>query len=131
MSDEPADPPRDPTRDPESRPAERPRPGPSRGRTRIMRLARLAAFVYLGSLTVLYSLQTRLIFPGQETQGQPFAEVRPRPGTELVHLKTQRGDSIVALFGPALTPDGRPHPQAEDRPTLVYFYGNAMCLSYA
>ena len=35
-----------------------------------MRLARLAAFVYLGSLTVLYSLQTRLIFPGQETQGQ-------------------------------------------------------------
>jgi pimeloyl-ACP methyl ester carboxylesterase len=79
----------------------------------------------------LYSLQTRLIFPGQETQGQPFAEVRPGPGTELVRLRTHRGDSIVALYGAALTPEGRPHPQAASRPTLIYFYGNAMCLSYA
>jgi fermentation-respiration switch protein FrsA (DUF1100 family) len=80
---------------------------------------------------VLYSLQTRLIFPGQDTQGQPFAEVQPRPGTELVHLKTRRGESIVALYGPALTPKGQPDPSAADRPTLIYFYGNAMCLKYA
>ncbi|HZW32455.1 MAG TPA: alpha/beta hydrolase [Isosphaeraceae bacterium] len=96
-----------------------------------MRVARLPAVVYLGFLGVLYSLQTRIIFPGQETQGQPFAEVRPRPGTELIRLQTHRGESIVALYGPALTPSGQPHPQAADRPTLIYFYGNAMCLSYA
>jgi fermentation-respiration switch protein FrsA (DUF1100 family) len=96
-----------------------------------MRIARLIALVYLGSLIVLYSLQTRLIFPGQATQGQPFAEVRPRPGTELVRLQTPGGEPIVALVGPALTPEGRPHPHAADRPTLIYFYGNAMCLSYA
>ena len=36
---------------------------------------------------------------------------------------------MVALFGPALTPDGEPHPDAARRPTLLYFYGNGMCLS--
>src|SRR5262249_51205161 len=108
-----------------------PRPKPKIPNPLIMRIARLAAVIYLGFLTVLYSLQTRLIFPGQETQGQAFAEVRPRPGTELIRLKTHRGESIVALYGPALTPGGQPHPQAADRPTLIYFYGNAMCLSYA
>jgi fermentation-respiration switch protein FrsA (DUF1100 family) len=41
------------------------------------------------------------------------------------------GVPIVALYGPALTPDGRPDPRATDRPTLLYFYGNAMCLKYS
>jgi fermentation-respiration switch protein FrsA (DUF1100 family) len=80
---------------------------------------------------VLYAFQTRIIFPGHETQGQPFAEVRPRPGTELVYLKTRQGEAIVALFGAALRPGGQPDPRAADRPTLIYFYGNAMCLNYA
>jgi fermentation-respiration switch protein FrsA (DUF1100 family) len=96
-----------------------------------MRIARLAVVLYLGVLAVLYSLQTRLIFPGASTQGQPFAEVRPPPGTELVHLTTQRGVPVVALFGPALATDGRPNPAAASRPTMLYFYGNAMCLNYA
>src|SRR5262249_38921007 len=87
--------------------------------------------VYLGSLLVLYSLQTRIIFPGWETQGQPYAEIHPRPGTDLIRLKTETGEPIVALFGPALTPAGWPHPRAADRPTLIYFYGNAMCLKAA
>jgi len=38
---------------------------------------------------------------------------------------------VAALYGPALLPDGRPHPDALSRPALVYFYGNAMCLAYA
>ena len=38
-----------------------------------MRIARLGILAYLGYLTVLFSLQTRLIFPGHETQGQEFA----------------------------------------------------------
>ncbi len=30
-----------------------------------------------------------------------------------------------------MTADGRPDPLAADRPTLLYFYGNGMCLKYA
>jgi uncharacterized protein len=96
-----------------------------------MRIARLLTLLYLGYAAMLFSLQTRMIFPGHETQGQAYAEVKPRPGTELVRLKTRQGESIVALFGPALTADGRPDPQAARRPTLLFFYGNGMCLSYS
>ena len=88
-------------------PAGRP-PRPARPwRPRILRIARLLILVYLGYAAMLFSLQTRMIFPGHETQGQPFAEVKPRPGTELVRLETRQGESIVALFGPALTADGQ------------------------
>jgi len=96
-----------------------------------MRIARTLAATYLGFAAVMFSLQSRIIFPGHDTQGQHFAEVRPRPGTELVRLKTQQGVSIVALYGPAKTADGRPDPKAAERPTLLYFYGNAMCLKHA
>jgi uncharacterized protein len=96
-----------------------------------MRIARLLTLLYLGYAAMLFSLQTRMIFPGHDTQGQPYAEFKPRPGTELVRLKTRQGESIVALFGPALTADGRPDPQAARRPTLLFFYGNGMCLSYS
>ncbi len=94
-----------------------------------MRIVRLGLLSYLGVVTVLFSLQVRLIFPGASTQGQSFAEVRPRPGTELVNLTTRRGERVVALYGPALGPDGLADPQAAHRPTLIYFYGNGMCLN--
>ncbi len=96
-----------------------------------MQAARILALVYLGITTVLFSLQTRLIFPGASTQGQPFAEVHPRQGTELVNLKTKAGERVVALYGAAVLPDGQPDPLAAERPTMIFFYGNAMCLSYA
>jgi fermentation-respiration switch protein FrsA (DUF1100 family) len=93
-----------------------------------MRIARILALVYLAIGTLMFSLQTRIIFAGQDTQGQPYAQVRPRPGTELIRLETQQGVPIVALHGPALYPDGSPDSDAADRPTLLYFYGNGMCL---
>jgi uncharacterized protein len=96
-----------------------------------MRFIRLALLSYLGVVTLLFSLQTRMIFPGGSTKGQPFAEVRPRHGTELVNLQTKGGERVVALYGPALGPDGQPDSQAARRPTLIYFYGNAMCLNYS
>jgi len=96
-----------------------------------MRIVRVAGVLYLGVVAVLYSLQTQIIFPGASTKGQPSAVVRPRPGTELVQLKTTHGERVVALFGPALLADGRPDPLAAERPTLLYFYGNAMCLNDA
>lgn len=98
-------------------------------RSGIMRIARVLALAYLGVGTLMFSLQSRVIFPGQESQGQPYAVVRPRAGTELVRLRTGDGVGIVALYGPALHPDGSPDPDAADRPTLLYFYGNGMCLS--
>ncbi len=96
-----------------------------------MQVARIAGLVYLGMVTVLFSLQTRMIFPGADTQGQPFAEVRARPGTELLNLETNHGERVVALYGGALLPDGRPDPDSALRPNMIYFYGNAMCLNDA
>jgi fermentation-respiration switch protein FrsA (DUF1100 family) len=84
--------------------------------------------IYLGLLVVLYAFQTRLIFPGAETQGDPSAEVEPSPDALLVRLTTARGDRVVALFGPALTEEGRPHPDAAHCPTILYLYGNGTCL---
>ena len=96
-----------------------------------MKVARIVVVAYLGTVAVLFSLQTRMIFPGASTQGHPDAEFRPRDGTELVKLKTKGGDTVVALFGGAILPDGRPDPRAADRPTMIFFYGNGMCLKFA
>jgi uncharacterized protein len=96
-----------------------------------MRIVRDVVVIYFGFLTLLYSFQTRVIFPGASTQGQPFAEVQPRRDAELVTLKTARGERVVALFGPAIKSDGRIDSDAASRPTMIYFYGNAMCLNYA
>lgn len=92
---------------------------------------KLAVLVPLGYVAVLYTLQDRIIFPGAASQGAPETIVRPSPGTELLHLATPGGERVVALYGPALSPDGTPHPDPGSRPALVYFYGNAMCLAYA
>jgi fermentation-respiration switch protein FrsA (DUF1100 family) len=121
-------PPTDP--DPELNPGlGRPRGRRANGWRRwVVRIVRIPVFVYLGVALVLFSFQTRLIFPGAQSQGQATAEVRVRPSEELINLVTARGDQIVALFGPALAADGKPDPNAARRPTLLYFYGNGMCL---
>jgi pimeloyl-ACP methyl ester carboxylesterase len=94
----------------------------------VVTLIRVPLLVYAGVVIIFFSLQARLIFPGSQTQGTPEAVVRPPPGAELVALTTARGDRVVALFGKALTPDGSPRLDASACPTLLYFYGNAMCL---
>jgi hypothetical protein len=87
---------------------------------------RIAILVLLGVGAVFAAFQTRIIFPGHASQGLPETVVQPAPGTELVRLKTSEGDAVVGLFGPALDAVGRPLPDASTRPTLLYFYGNAM-----
>jgi fermentation-respiration switch protein FrsA (DUF1100 family) len=104
---------------------------PSRLRGRIVALIRIPLLVYAGLVVFFFAIQTRLIFSGSETQGKPEAVVRPPPGAELVELTTARGDRVFALFGKALAPDGSPLPDASARPTILYFYGNAMSLSDA
>ena len=111
-------------------PEPRPKPGWIKARL-IGRWLVMAVVIYLGILLVFSALQVRLIFPGSDTQGKPSSRVHPTPGTELVNLTTEHDDKIVALFGPALLPNGNPHPDPSLRPTILYFYGNAMCLKDA
>src|SRR5687767_2957357 len=98
---------------------------------RVWRVARVLLVSYLGTVLVLSLLQTTMIFPGAATQGQKHAVVRPMPGSELLSLRTKGGETVAALFGPALTPDGKQHQQARSRPTILFFYGNGMCMADA
>ena len=109
--------------EPENRPAGK----PSRRRWGVT-LVVVPVLLYLGVVVSFFASQARLIFPGSATQGQPDAVIKAPPGAELVELTTPGGDRVVALFGAALQPDGSPKPDAATCPTLLYFYGNGMCL---
>ena len=74
-------------------------------------------------------MQTQSIFPGSETQGKSSAVVHPAPGTQLVNLTTEHDDKVVAPVRPRAGAGRHPHPEAGQRPTILYFYGNAMCLN--
>ena len=93
------------------------------------RACRLLILAYVGILLLLYFTQRKLIFPGAATQGQ--SKITQTGDAELVGLNTAKGDKIVALFGGALSREGMPLPDASKRPTLLFFYGNAMCLKDA
>ena len=105
---------------------------PGRGRRRVLvATARIIILVYLGVLAALYALQTRMIFPGHAMQGDPETALRAGPGVEVLALEAADGTPIAALFGAALTPEGRPRGDAAARPTLLYFYGNGMCAAWS
>jgi hypothetical protein len=79
----------------------------------------------------LYLSQAQLILPGRQSQGAACARVTPPEHCELVHLSTP-GGQVTALFGPACGPGendvDQPLPDAASRLTLLFFYGNKMCL---
>lgn len=95
------------------------------------RLGRTVGLIYLGLCVVLFAFQNYLIFPGQSTQGAKHAVIREstQGRYELVHLTTSRGDKTVAYFGPALDADGQRRSDAVAQPTMLFFYGNGMCLA--
>lgn len=109
-------------------------PGSPGQSSTIGRLARrtllMAGLIVVGVFASLYAVQTSMIFPGSSTQGRPEAVVKAGPGEELLRLPSPGGE-VVALFSPAQSPSGTPLADAADRPALVFFYGNAMCLAYA
>src|SRR5262245_56666721 len=90
------------------------------------RVLRIIALAYVGILSFLFVAQRPLIFQGAASQGK--AATKAPADAELIELKTAGGERIFALFGGALTPQGQPRPDAAQRPTLLFFYGNAMCL---
>src|SRR2546423_2423263 len=96
---------------------------------KLLRLARLGLLGYLVVCLMLSLLQESIIFPGASTQGQKHAVIVPAPNEELVRMRTPDGISIVALFGNALSLEGKELPDAAKRPTLLFFYGNGMCLA--
>lgn len=83
--------------------------------------------VYAVAAAVVLLMQDRLVFPGTWTQNQPTAQM-PALQKDLVKLTTAKGQEITVYYAPALLPDGAPHPGATTRPTIIYFYGNNMCL---
>jgi hypothetical protein len=95
----------------------------------LVRFLRLGLIAYLVVCLVFSYLQESFIFPGASTQGQKHAVIRPAHDEELVSLTTRDGVPVVALFGSAQSPEGLPLPDASSRPTLLFFYGNGMCLA--
>lgn len=90
----------------------------------------MAGLTFVGFFASLYALQGSMIFPGSSTQGRPESVVRAGPDEELLRLPSPGGE-VVALFAPAQSPAGAPLADAANRPALVFFYGNAMCLAYS
>jgi len=106
-------------------------PARRRGSDLAWRALRIALLVYLGVSLVISMLQTSMIFPGAASQGRLESVVRADPSRELLELKTPGGERVAACFGWALTLDGTRHPDAPSKPTILYFYGNGMCMSDA
>ncbi len=104
---------------------------PPRRRRWLISLVLIPSLVYGGVVAIFFSAQRSLIFPGSATQGKPEAIVAAPADGELLTVTTPGGDRVVALFGKALHPDGSLRADAATCPTLLYFYGNAMCLSDA
>ncbi len=81
-------------------------------------------------ILVLALLQKKLIFIGASTQGTPEAEVTP-VDSELLHLHAPDGTAppipIAGLFGKTTKPGSEP----ATAPTILWFYGNAMCMNDA
>jgi fermentation-respiration switch protein FrsA (DUF1100 family) len=92
-----------------------------------VRLVKLLAIAYVVVGLMLAAFQTKLIFIGASTQGTEAAVVDPPPISELVHLRAADGTRIEGLFGRSV--DGEA--AALRRPTVLFFYGNAMCMKDA
>ena len=107
------------------------RAAPRRFRRAALRLLRSALLIYVTLCVVFHFLQDFIIFPGRSSQGQAHAVIRePTQGQyELLRLPTRGGQTIAALFGHALDDNGRPRADAASCPTIIFFYGNGMCLA--
>jgi uncharacterized protein len=101
-----------------------------RARRIAFRIVRLVLVIYLTVILVISLLQTKLIFMGAATQGRADSVVSPPPASEILQLTAADGTKIAALFATPRNPDGSaltPNKLA----TIIYFYGNAMCLNDA
>ena len=95
------------------------------------RLIRALVFGYLVLVVVSCSLQDRIIFPGSSSQGEPYAQVTPTRGENLIPLTLADGTQTAALFGTAIERNVVSIQQGSlqtspptSTPTVIFFYGN-------
>jgi fermentation-respiration switch protein FrsA (DUF1100 family) len=101
----------------------------TRQKRRLRRIAIGVVCLYVALCIIMFSIQDWMIFAGRSTQGTAEAIVRPSTEYELLHLKTADGDPFVAIFGFAIDGLDQPVTDSVSRPTILFFYGNAMSLS--
>jgi fermentation-respiration switch protein FrsA (DUF1100 family) len=104
---------------------------PRRWRKRFLRLFRALVIAYLTVTVLVFLLQTYLIFPGATTQGQVDARLPQGRHYDLLSLQDERGKKIAAIFGLALDSTGATRPDAGERPTIIFFYGNGACMAHS
>jgi hypothetical protein len=80
---------------------------------------------------MIYFAQNWLVFPAARFQGTPDAVIHPEPDSERLDLLTAQGDHVAGIFGRALLPDGSLDPHADQRPTILYFYGNGGAIAWS
>ena len=97
----------------------------------LLRVFRIIAAIYVVICIIVYFAQGWLLFPGASSQGTADATIQPLPGCKLLQLTASSGERITALYGPALLPDGTDDPDAQSRPTFVYFYGNGAAVAWS
>jgi fermentation-respiration switch protein FrsA (DUF1100 family) len=70
----------------------------------------------------------RGVLPGTG-HGSPGAWLPPSPRYQVLWLRTREGTLIAAEFCKAEDANGRPLPDPERRPTVIFFYARAVCLA--
>jgi len=89
------------------------------------RILRSVVVIYLVVCMAIFFIQSWLIFPGADSHGQPSSVVQPNAQEQLLELTASDGVKIAALFGGPMTPSADP----ATCPTILYCYGNGMCLA--
>jgi hypothetical protein len=76
-------------------------------------------------------LLAQILFPGAAAQGTPQTQVGDVPGCQVVHLTTASGEHVVAMYAAAQDSDGNALSDPKNRPTILYFYGNASSITFS
>ena len=94
------------------------------------RILRTLALLYIVMILGACMFQEHLIFPAPPAlMACRSSSSTPPKDAQLITLQTASGKKAVAIFGPALTPQGDRRPDAATCPSILYFYGNGMCLA--
>ncbi len=98
-----------------------------RGRRPILQVVRrlfaVSGALYGASLLILWAFQRPLVFHASDSRGADAGPAPPPGDAQTVQFRTDAGDSVVAYYGAALTPNGARDLDAARRPTLLFFYG--------
>lgn len=86
---------------------------------------------YIGAGIYFYTRQHAMVFRAVARGERARRQVMPPLGAGYVTFPAARGETITALFGPALDEHGdRVLPDTARRPTLLFFYGVGEYLNY-